>query len=133
MNEKTVERRLDLLKLEGNGMQMPEIVKELSTKYDVTKRSIYLDFELRNSWQPQLERVQQALLKIRSRHEQLYRKAMIAYMQAKSERTRVSALNLLRQINVDLAELLGAKSQKSDENQETTIRWENPSTQKEEQ
>ena len=131
MIEKTLERRVDLLKLEGNGMQPPEIVKELSTKYGVTQRSIYLDFERRNSWQPQLERVQQALLKICSRHEQLYRKAMIAYMQAKSERTRVSALNLLRQINVDLAELSGAKSQKSEETEETIIRWEEPNGQKE--
>ena len=132
MNEKTLERRLELLRLEGNGMQPPEIVKDLSTKYSVTQRSIYLDFELRNRWQPQLEGMQQALLKIQSRHEQLYRKAMIAYMQAKSERTRVSALNLMRQINVDLAELFGAKTQKSEEPQETIIRWEDPN-QKEQQ
>ncbi len=126
MNEKTLERRLELLRLEGNGFQPSEIVKELSVKYGVTQRAVYLDFETRRSWQPLLQETKDALLKVRNRHEQLYRKAVVAYMQAKSDRARITALNLLRQINFDLAELTGAKSQKSAEPEETVIKWEDP-------
>jgi hypothetical protein len=126
VKEKTLERRLELLKLEGNGLNPSEIVKELSGKYGVTRRAVYEDFETRGSWQPQLEETKEALLKVRNRHEQLYRKAVIAYAQATSDRSRIAALNLLRQINVDVAELTGAKSQKSVESEETVIRWEDP-------
>lgn len=126
MNERTLERRLELLKLEGNGLQPSEIVKELSVKYGVSLRAVYADFETRSSWQPIFENAKEAILKIRNRHEQLYRKALIAYMQAKSDRARVAALNLLRQINFDLAELTGAKPEKSTEPYEMRIKWEDP-------
>jgi hypothetical protein len=126
MNKQTLERRLELLRLEGNGLQPSEIVKELSVKYVVTSRAVYADFETRSSWQPLIEETKEALLKIRNRHEQLYRKAVVAYMQAKSDRARIAALNLLRQINFDIAELTGAKSQKPTKPEETVIRWEDP-------
>ncbi|MGA2385348.1 MAG: hypothetical protein ABSG33_02310 [Candidatus Bathyarchaeia archaeon] len=126
MNDKTLDRRLDLLRLEGNGLQPSEIVKELSAKYAVTQRAVYADFETRSSWQPFLQEMKEALLKVRNRHEQLYRKAIVAYMQAKSDRARIAALNLLRQINFDLAELTGAKSQKPSEPEESVIKWEDP-------
>ncbi len=109
MNKQTLERRLELLRLEGNGLQPSEIVKELSAKYGVTPRAVYADFETRSSWQPMFENARKQLLKVRNRHEQLYRKALVAYMQAKSDRARVAALNLMRQINVDMAEFTDAK------------------------
>ena len=122
----TIERRLEILKLEGNGLEPSEIVKELSVKYGITKRAVYKDFETRSKWQPKLQEMKKALLKIHNRHEQLYRKAVVTYMQAKSDRARLTALNLMRQINVDLAQLLGAKVQGDLENQEIRIRWEDP-------
>ena len=126
MNKQTLERRLELLRLEGNGLQPSEIVKELSVKYGVTSRAVYADFETRSSWQPLIEETKEALLKVRNRHEQLYRKAVVAYMQAKSDRARIAALNLMRQINFDIAELTGAKSQKPTKLEETVIKWEDP-------
>jgi len=122
----TIERRLEMLKLEGNGLEPSEIVKELSVKYGVTERAVYKDFETRNRWQPLLQEMKKALLKIHNRHEQLYRKAVVAYMQAKSDRARIAALNLMRQINVDLAQLSGAKVQGEAENEEIRIKWEDP-------
>jgi len=122
----TIERRLEMLKLEGNGLEPSEIVKELSVKYGVTERAVYKDFETRNRWQPLLQEMKKALLKIHNRHEQLYRKAVVAYMQAKSDRARIAALNLMRQINVDLAQLSGAKVQGEAENEEIRIKWEEP-------
>ena len=56
----------------------------------------------------------------------MYRKAVVAYMQAKSDRARIAALNLMRQINVDLAQLSGAKVQGEAENEEIRIKWEDP-------
>lgn len=124
MDKITIERRLELLRLEGNGLEPSEIVKELSSKHGVSERMVYKDLETRNIWQPELQEMQKALLKVRNRHEQLYRKAVVAYMQAKSDRARIAALNLMRQINVDLAELAGAKFQGQAEPEEIRIKWE---------
>jgi septum formation topological specificity factor MinE len=124
----TLERRLEILKLEGNGLEPCEIVKELSVKYRVSERAIYKDFESRNSWQPQLQEMKKTLLKVINRHEQLYRKAVVAYMQAKSDRARIAALNLMRQINEDIAEMSGAKTKGETETEEIRIKWEDPKT-----
>jgi hypothetical protein len=124
----TIERRLEILKLEGNGLEPSEIVKELSVKYGVTERAVYKDFETRSKWQPILQETKKALLKIHNRHEQLYRKAVVTYMQAKSDKDRLIALNLMRQIDVDLAQLLGAKVQDEVDDQEIRIKWEDPKT-----
>lgn len=122
----TLERRLEILKLEGNGLEPCEIVKELSVKYGITERAVYKDFETRSRWQPQLQDLKKTLLKVRNRHEQLYRKAVVAYMQAKSDHARIAALNLMRQVNCDLAEMAGAKIQGEAETEEISIKWEDP-------
>jgi hypothetical protein len=122
----TLERRLEILKLEGNGLEPCEIVKELSVKYGVTERAVYKDFETRSIWQPLLQEMKKILLKVRNRHEQLYRKAVVAYMQAKSDRARIAALNLMRQVNCDLAEMSGVKIQNEAEPEEIHIKWEDP-------
>jgi len=57
---------------------------------------------------------------------QLYRKASFMYSQAKSDRARIAALNLMRQINIDLAELSGAKPTEQSQSEEINIRWEDP-------
>jgi len=126
VRERTIERRLELLQLEGNGLEPSEIVKELSVKYVVSERAVYKDFESRNFWQPVLQEMEKAVLKVRNRHEQLYRKTVVSYMQAKSDKGRLAALNLMRQINVELAELAGIKIQGSDEREELHIKWEDP-------
>lgn len=122
--ECVLQRRLELLKLEGNGLAPFEIVKELSAKYGVGERTVYLDLENRATWQPQVQETREALLKAYNRHEQLYRKAVVAYMQAGSDRAKLAALNALRKINFDLAVLSGIKFQKPVETEETVITWE---------
>ena len=126
MDTTTFERRLEMLKLEGNGLEPCEIVKELSAKYGVTERAIYKDFEIRSRWQPQLQEMKKTLLKVRNRHEQLYRKAVVTYMQAKTDMARITALNLMRQINCDLAEMSGVKIQDEAQPEEIHIKWEDP-------
>ena len=52
-----VSRRLELLKFEGLGFSQAEIVKELSQKCSCSKRTVYNDFESRESWQPIVQSV----------------------------------------------------------------------------
>jgi hypothetical protein len=124
--ECVLQRRLELLKLEGNGLAPSEIVKDLSVKYGVSERVVYLDLETRATWQPLVQETREALLKVYNRHEQLYRKAVVAYMQAGSDRAKLASLNALRKINFDLAVLAGIKFQKPVDAEETVITWEDP-------
>ena len=48
----TASIRLELLKLEGLGFSQYEIMKELSVKCARSERTLYTDFESRESWQP---------------------------------------------------------------------------------
>ena len=49
------ERRLELLKMEGNGFNQVEIVKHLSEKFQCCVRTVYRDFEKREESQPFLQ------------------------------------------------------------------------------
>jgi hypothetical protein len=71
-----VSRRLELLKLEGLGLSQAEIVKQLCKNHGCAERTVYNDFETRESWQPMLQGViapQDLVLKIINRQEQIYR------------------------------------------------------------
>jgi hypothetical protein len=53
----TVLRRLDLLKMEGEGFSYSDIVKGLSKQYDCSERTVKYDFALRGEWKPKLSGV----------------------------------------------------------------------------
>ena len=106
MKQEVLERRLDLLRLEGNGLLPAEIVKELSQKYQKSERNIYYDFETKHKWQPQIEQLKKATLKIINRHDQLYRKASLGYLQAEDTKSKLFALNLMRTLNKDSFDML---------------------------
>lgn len=83
-----VSRRLELLKLEGLGFSQVEIVKELSQKSTCSERTVYRDFEIRDSWQPVLQSVvnpEGVLLKVVNRYEQIYRQASVRLLAASNE------------------------------------------------
>ena len=72
MKVTAVKRRLELLKLEGLGFSPPEIVTELSHKYQCSGRMVYRDFESRDQWQPELQNVKnhaQILMRTVNRYE----------------------------------------------------------------
>lgn len=106
MQENTLDRRLKLLKLEGEGFTKEEITRQLTGEYDVTARTIRYDFEQRGKWQPKLKEMEQALLQTLNRHDQLYRKAVMTYLQASKPSAQMYALNLLRSLNKDRFEML---------------------------
>ncbi len=126
LNANTLERRLELLKDEGNGLNKREIVQDLTQKFHCSDSAVYNDFATRSVWQPLVQEITASLFKIQNRHEQLYRKASFMYTQAKNDRARIAALNLMRQINVELAQLCGAKPTEQAATEEIRIRWEDP-------
>jgi hypothetical protein len=111
MRQKTLEKRLELLKLEGNGLLRSEIVQDLSVKFGCSRGTIYNDFATKPHWQPLLLEVKQALHTIVNRQEQLYRKASFAYSKSKDNAQKIAAINLLRTINLDAFEMLQSTGQ----------------------
>jgi hypothetical protein len=103
----TAARRLELLKLEGLGFSQAEIVKELSVKCACSKRTIYGDFESRESWQPLVQSVSDAgklLFKVVNRYEQVYRQASVRLLTFTEEAAQLGALNIMLKANCALFE-----------------------------
>jgi hypothetical protein len=103
-----VKRRLELLKLEGLGFSMPEIVTELSQKYGCSGRTVYLDFESRGQWQPELLNVKnhsQILMRTVNRYEQIYREASVRLLTGTQELTQLGALNIMLKVNSKIYEV----------------------------
>ena len=102
-----VKRRLELLKLEGLGFSMPEIVTELSQKYGCSGRTVYRDFESRGQWQPELQNVKnhaQILMRTVNRYEQIYREASVRLLTGTQELTQLGALNIMLKVNSKIYE-----------------------------
>jgi len=105
----TVARRLELLKMEGEGFTKTEIVNGLSTKYQCTPRNIYLDYQKRGEWQPILMGIkdrQKIILKAANRYESIYRSAAFKHRHAQGETVQLGALNTMLKANKDWLETL---------------------------
>ena len=96
-----VNRRLELLKLEGLGFSQPEIVKQLSEKMQCSPRTIYGDFESRQSWQPLLQanNPNDVLLKAINRYEEIYRQASRRMLTSTNALAQLGALNIMLKAN----------------------------------
>jgi len=106
---KTLERRLDLLKMEGEGFSRNEIVTGLSKKYRVNIRQVYRDFANRGVWQPKLVEVkdrQKILMKAANRYDSIYRSAAFKHRHAQNETVQLGALNTMLKANKDWLETL---------------------------
>jgi hypothetical protein len=105
MNE--INRRIELLKLEGLGFSQAEIVSQLSQKMGCSKRTVYLDFQSRSEWQPILQTIRKCedvLLKVVNRYEQIYRQASIRLLTCQNEFAQLAALNIMLKANSMLFE-----------------------------
>jgi hypothetical protein len=103
------ERRLEALKLEGMGLSQPEIVKQISEKFQVSARSVYRDFQLRNLWQPvllQLKDRDKVMQKIINRYEQIYERAAFKHVTSQNENVQIGALKIMLEATGKLAEVL---------------------------
>jgi transcriptional antiterminator len=81
------ERRLKLLKLEGDGYSQREIQSRLSEEFHVSERTIRRDFKDRAKWQAY--NGDAALLTILNRYEQIYQRASFNEKTTKSENARI--------------------------------------------
>ena len=97
-------------------------MKELSANYQCTPRTIYYDFETRPKWQPIILEMKRALLKIVNRHDQLYRKASLNYMQAPDPKAKLYAINLMRVINRDFFDMLQSTGNVDKVSEDTIIK-----------
>jgi len=98
---KLIERRLELLDMEGNGFSRPEIVKHLSEKFQCSDRMIYYDFTRKPQWQPSIQQLKEehVLMKVLNRYEHTYRKAAFSALQAQSWQEKHSALKIMNDSN----------------------------------
>lgn len=117
-------RRLELLKLEGLGLSRAQVVTALSKKMQVSTRTCWRDFETRTSWQPLLSELnpQELLSKIINRHEFCYAQAGRMYVDAHSDLAKLTALSVMLKANRELYELgvvpdLQARLQALEQNQ----------------
>jgi len=101
------ERRLESLKLEGMGLSQPEIVKQISQKFQVSARSVYRDFQLRGQWQPlllQLKDQDKVVQKVINRYEQIYERAAFKHVTSQNENVQVGALKIMLDANSRICE-----------------------------
>ena len=108
MKVTAVKRRLELLKLEGLGFSPPEIVTELSQKYQCSGRTVYRYFESQGQWQPELQNVKnhsQILMRTVNRYEQIYREASVRLLTGTQELTQLGALNIMLKVNSKIYEI----------------------------
>jgi hypothetical protein len=109
VRKNTVERRTELLKLEGLGFSESEIVTELSQKYHVDPRSIYRDFESRDKWQLTKD-AHKLFLKAFNRLEQSYKRAAAIYlMNSQNPNAQLGAARIMTDIAIRQIELTGYK------------------------
>lgn len=104
-----IERRLEALKLEGMGLSQPEIVKQLSQKFQVSARSVYRDFQLRSQWQPvllQLKDQDKIMQKVINRYEQIYDRAAFKHVTSQNENVQIGALKIMLDANSRVCETL---------------------------
>ena len=102
-----IERRLEALKLEGMGLSQPEIVKQLSQKFQVSARSVYRDFQLRSQWQPvllQLKDQDKVMQKVINRYEQIYERAAFKHVTSQNENVQIGALKIMLDANSKICE-----------------------------
>lgn len=102
-----VSRRLELLRLDGLGVNRVEIVKQLSPKYGCAERTIYNDFETRSRWQPSLlgiSKAEDVSCKVVNRFEQIYAQASKRVVSSPNPNVQISALQLMSSVNSKLAE-----------------------------
>jgi len=84
------------------GFSQAEIVKQLSAKCPCSERTVYSDFESRESWQPSLQSVvdsEGVLLKVINRYEQIYRQASMRLLTSSNELAQIGALNTMLKAN----------------------------------
>ena len=125
-SETIVERRTELLKLEGDGFSRPDIEKQLSQKYQVTVRTVSRDFQIRADWQPSITHLtdkKQAFYSVLNRYEQIYKKASFTYLHAKNESVTIAALRVMLDTLSRIKDLANVNAKEGDGDKTYSVQW----------
>ena len=109
-----IERRLELLKMEGLGFNQGEIVKLIAEKYQVCTRAVFYDFQNRSQWQPTLTSCdpRRSLLKCLNRLEFCYLESAFILKTTQNDLAKLGAINSMREtvkLLIDVQGLAGLK------------------------
>jgi hypothetical protein len=98
-----------MLKQRGMGVPLSDTVKNLSETYGVSRRAIYYDWQRRTAWMRALLEVgdpEQFALDVIAHHLEIRRFATLEYLKGDNSAARIGALRLIRNLNLDLNEML---------------------------
>lgn len=104
-----LERRRKLVKELNLGSPLSEVVTALAASYGVSKQSIYNDYRRRKTWLPLLLEIddpQAFFYDLLAKHKELYRMSSLEFLKADNSSARVGWGRLLRDLNMDLIELV---------------------------
>lgn len=109
MMETLLERRQEMLRLKATGLSLAKIINDLSQKYEITVRGLYLDWGNRKRWIKailSLEDPETFFLDVLATQKQIYKHAFLEYLKADNSSAKIGALRLLRDLNKDLYEMV---------------------------
>ena len=109
MNENIVKRRQEMVKRRSMGTSLQVVVKELHEEYGVSKTRLYEDYRCRHKWIPYIMDIKDANLAywdIMASHQQVKDWAILQYLKADNSSAAIGALRLIRDLNLDFADLL---------------------------
>ena len=108
-----IKRRLELLKLESEGLCQAEIVKQLKNEMHCSERTVYNDFETRASWQPTLQSLAKPdhlLLKIMNRYDHVYRLAAELFKASSNPLVKLGSLNTMLKATSSMRDTVGVSN-----------------------
>jgi transcriptional antiterminator len=104
-----LERRRELVKELSLGAPLVAVVKVLAQKFGVTTRTIRYDYAKRKHWLPILLEISDPhtfFMDLLADHKELKRLSTLEFLQADNSNAKIGALRLLRDLNMDLIELV---------------------------
>ncbi len=112
MNSQLIKRRRELLKQRSLGLSLSDVVKDLATKYGVSLRTVYYDWQHRKQWMEDLldiEDPETLFLELIATHQEIKRYTVKEYLIGDNSNARIGALRLLRELNKDFEEMIVTK------------------------
>jgi hypothetical protein len=109
LNPHLLNRRKELVQALVRGDALTNIIGDLSEKYHVSRNALYKDYQRRANWMPSIlaidnrEAFYMDLLAI---HQDIFRLYRIQYFSADNTSAAVGCLRLLRDLNMDLIDLI---------------------------
>ena len=102
------ERRADLLQQRVLGVELKDIVKALSAKYECSPKTIYQDWRLRRKWGPRLVGLEDGdslTIDIVALLNWLKRRAVMEVLQGDNSAARIGAIKAVKDVAKDIYDI----------------------------